>query len=60
MNDLEVEGEVPAYPPKIIGTQVLHSPFDDIVPRNIVHPHLVKGDLAKRGHSPPIVISRRA
>ena len=43
MNELEVNGEVPVYPPTITGAQVLHSPFDDIVPRNIVHPHLVKG-----------------
>ena len=36
MNDLEVDGEVPVYAPKIVSTQVLHSPFDDIVPREIV------------------------
>ena len=35
MNELETNGEVPVYPPKILGTQVLHSPFDDIVPRSI-------------------------
>ena len=35
MNELEVNGEVPVYPPKILSTQVLHCPFDDIIPRQI-------------------------
>ena len=42
MNELEVDGEVPTYPPKIISTQVLHSPFDDIVPREIARPGQAK------------------
>eukprot|EP01043_Picozoa_sp_COSAG02_P024456 COSAG02_NODE_1336_length_13186_cov_3.900657_5_plen_500_part_00 len=42
MNELEVNGEVPVYAPKIISTQVLHSPFDDIVPREIARPGQAK------------------
>ena len=48
MNELEVNGEVPMYPPKILSTQVLHSPFDDIVPRQIARAEQPKAKSKKR------------
>lgn len=32
-NDLELEGEVPEHAPRILGVEIMHNPFDDIVPR---------------------------
>merc|ERR1712142_139841 len=32
-NDIETEGDRPLYPPKIVKTQILDNPFDDIIPR---------------------------
>lgn len=33
LNEIETEGDRPLYPPKIVKTQILDNPFDDIVPR---------------------------
>lgn len=33
LNEIETEGDRPLYPPKIVKTQVLDNPFDDIIPR---------------------------
>jgi peptidyl-prolyl cis-trans isomerase SDCCAG10 len=36
MNDLEVDSEErPTHPPKILSAEVLSSPFDDIIPRDL-------------------------
>lgn len=41
MNELEIIDDKPKYPPKIIKTEVIWNPFDDIVPR-FVSPKLEK------------------
>merc|ERR1712000_734694 len=33
INDFELDGERPSNPPRIINVEVLHNPFDDIIPR---------------------------
>jgi hypothetical protein len=36
LNDYEVDqNDRPLYPPKIINTEILYNPFDDIVPRTL-------------------------
>merc|ERR1712142_1268412 len=47
-DDVDVdEDHRPYCPPKIIKTQILNDPFDDIVPRDIVHPHAQKEEEKK-------------
>jgi peptidyl-prolyl cis-trans isomerase SDCCAG10 len=36
LNELELEGERPEHAPRIIGAEVMHNPFDDIIPRAAV------------------------
>lgn len=44
VNDLEIlDSERPKYPPKILKTEVIWNPFDDIVPRN--HPIINKSSV---------------
>jgi peptidyl-prolyl cis-trans isomerase SDCCAG10 len=36
MGDCEVDAEDrPLYPPRILSTEVIHNPFDDIAPRDL-------------------------
>lgn len=46
--DLDIdEDNRPYCPPKIIKTQILNDPFEDVVPRDIVHAHLKKDEEKK-------------
>ncbi|KAG5459126.1 MAG: peptidyl-prolyl cis-trans isomerase CWC27 [Olpidium bornovanus] len=46
--ELELDGERPIYPPRIISTEVAYNPFDDVIPRITAAEKLVAEQAARR------------